>query len=46
MEALIVTIGLAVLALVAGRHAKDTHADDTTPWWPGYGDAALPGRRC
>jgi hypothetical protein len=40
MEPFIVTIGLTALALVAGRFAKDTHADDTSPWWPGYGDAA------
>jgi hypothetical protein len=40
MEGLIIIIGLVVTALLAGRHAQDTHAEDTSAWWPGYGQAA------
>ena len=35
MEALIITIGVVVASVLAGRFGVDTRAEDTSPWWPG-----------
>jgi hypothetical protein len=35
MEAMIITIAVVVVGVLAERFGADTHAEDTTAWWPG-----------
>lgn len=37
---MIVTIGVVVVGVLAERFGVDTHAEDTTAWWPGPGARA------